>query len=153
MLVIDFLLCTFPCSFRSIVKRGWKLTLKSLWDGMEASSVLFPHLTQGSSSKGKILAKGGEYISRKKNCHSFIKLCSGKRTWSLRSCMHVIWTLSFYQVYLSICSSGMNTLCWFALVVSLFALNPLELVGVQEPLTRLFGWWDDSWHTPLWLRQ
>ena len=38
------------------------------------------------------------------------------------------------------CCSGLNTLCWFGVVVSLFALNPLELVGVQEPLTRLLGW-------------
>lgn len=72
---------------------------------------------------------------------------TGRWIQSERSCMHVIWTpiaSTEFSKFWSV--SGLNTLCWFGVVVSLFALNPLELVGVQEPLTRLLGWWVTGTH-------
>jgi len=56
------------CSFRSIVKRGRSLTVRSLWGGAGGIISLVPTFhTVFTSSKGEILAKEGEYISRK-NC-------------------------------------------------------------------------------------
>ena len=35
---------------------------------------------------------------------------------------------------------AISVICWIGVALSVLALNPLELVGMQEAVNNLFGW-------------